>query len=108
MEKPRLFISAVTRELGSARQRIANILTRKGYEPVWQDIFGTEPGDLRAGPGVARDHPLSELDLPTAPPLRKAHPVLRSPKQSEESLICPKPQLLTTPPGQGATFSQTH
>ena len=47
MEKPRIFISAVTRELASARQRVANILTRKGYEPVWQDIFGTEPGDLR-------------------------------------------------------------
>lgn len=47
MEKPRLFISAVTRELATARQRIAHILLRKGYEPVWQDIFGTEPGDLR-------------------------------------------------------------
>ena len=23
------------------------ILLRKGYEPEWQDIFGTEPGDLR-------------------------------------------------------------
>src|ERR1035438_2801614 len=45
--KPRIFISAVTREFGSTRQRVANILTRLGYEPVWEDIFGTEPGDLR-------------------------------------------------------------
>ena len=42
MEKPRLFISAVSRELGTARQRIANILPRKGYDPVWRDIFGIE------------------------------------------------------------------
>jgi len=47
MERPRIFVSAVSRELKSARQRVANILTRKGYEPVWQDIFGTESGDLR-------------------------------------------------------------
>jgi tetratricopeptide (TPR) repeat protein len=45
--KPRIFLSAVTRELHSARQLGANILTRLGYEPVWQDIFGTEAGDLR-------------------------------------------------------------
>ena len=44
--KPRIFLSAVTRELHSARQLGANILTRLGYEPVWQDIFGTEAGDL--------------------------------------------------------------
>ena len=47
MNRPRVFISTVTRELRGARQRVANILTRKGYEPVCQDIFGTEPGDLR-------------------------------------------------------------
>jgi tetratricopeptide (TPR) repeat protein len=45
--KPRIFLSAVTRELHSARQLGANILHRLGYEPVWQDIFGTEAGDLR-------------------------------------------------------------
>jgi tetratricopeptide (TPR) repeat protein len=27
---------------------VANTLTFLGYEPVWQDIFGTEGGDLRA------------------------------------------------------------
>jgi len=26
---------------------VANVLSRLGYDPVWQDIFGTEPGDLR-------------------------------------------------------------
>jgi hypothetical protein len=45
--KPRVFISTVTSELRTARQLTANILHRLGYEPVWQDIFGTEPGDLR-------------------------------------------------------------
>lgn len=44
---PRIFISAVTREFASTRQRVANILSRLGYEPVWEDLFGSEPGDLR-------------------------------------------------------------
>lgn len=47
MLKPRIFISSVTGEFGSLRQLIAPILDRLGYDPVWQDIFGTEPGDLR-------------------------------------------------------------
>src|SRR5260370_29406780 len=42
-----IFISAVSRELKSARQLVANTLTFLGYEPEWQDIFGTEEGDLR-------------------------------------------------------------
>jgi hypothetical protein len=42
-----IFISAVSRELRSARQLVANTLTFLGYEPVWQDIFATEGGDLR-------------------------------------------------------------
>jgi len=45
--RPLIFISAVSRELRSARQLVANTLTFLGYEPVWQDIFGTEGGDLR-------------------------------------------------------------
>jgi hypothetical protein len=45
--KPLVFISTVTSELGTVRQLTANILQRLGYEPVWQDIFGTESGDLR-------------------------------------------------------------
>ena len=46
--RPAIFISAVSRELKSARQLVANTLQFLGYEPVWQDIFGTEQGDLRA------------------------------------------------------------
>ena len=46
ISRPRIFISAVTKELKSARQLVANTLQFLGYEPVWQDIFGTEPGDL--------------------------------------------------------------
>jgi tetratricopeptide (TPR) repeat protein len=45
--RPLIFISAVSRELRSARQLVANTLTFLGYEPVWQEIFGTESGDLR-------------------------------------------------------------
>ena len=45
--RPAIFISAVSRELRSARQLVANTLTFLGYEPDWQDIFGTEEGDLR-------------------------------------------------------------
>src|SRR3954465_319278 len=45
--RPTIFISAVSKELRSARQLVANTLTYLGYEPVWQDIFGTESGDLR-------------------------------------------------------------
>ena len=44
---PRIFVSAVTSELKTARQMVANALTRLGYEPVRQEIFGTESGDLR-------------------------------------------------------------
>ena len=46
--RPLIFISAVSRELRSARQLVANTLTFLGYQPVWQDVFGTEGGDLRA------------------------------------------------------------
>ena len=49
---PLIFISAVTKELKSARQLVANTLNFLGYEPVWQEIFGTESGDLR---GVLRE-----------------------------------------------------
>ncbi len=45
--RPLVFISAVSRELHSARQLVANTLTFLGYQPIWQDIFGTEGGDLR-------------------------------------------------------------
>lgn len=45
--RPLIFISAVSKELKSARQLVANTLIFLGYQPVWQDIFGTEGGDLR-------------------------------------------------------------
>jgi hypothetical protein len=45
--RPVIFISAVSKELRSARQLVANTLTFLGYEPEWQDVFGTEHGDLR-------------------------------------------------------------
>src|SRR5204863_2173074 len=45
--RPTIFISSVSKELRSARQLVANTLTFLGYEPVWQDIFGTVGGDLR-------------------------------------------------------------
>jgi tetratricopeptide (TPR) repeat protein len=45
--RPLIFVSAVSRELRSARQLVANTLAFLGYQPVWQEIFGTESGDLR-------------------------------------------------------------
>ena len=48
MLRPTIFISAVSKELKSSRQLVSNTLQFLGYEPVWQDIFGTESGDLRA------------------------------------------------------------
>src|ERR1700720_951250 len=45
--RPTIFISAVSKELRSARQLVANTLTFLGYQPIWQEIFGTESGDLR-------------------------------------------------------------
>jgi tetratricopeptide (TPR) repeat protein len=47
MVRPIIFISAVSKELRSARQLVANTLELLGYDPDWQDIFGTEEGDLR-------------------------------------------------------------
>ena len=46
--RPLIFISAVSRELRSARQLVANTLTFLGYDPIWQDIFETSEGDLRS------------------------------------------------------------
>jgi hypothetical protein len=45
--QPAVFVSCVSPEFRTTRQRIANILTRLGYIPVFQEIFGTEGGDLR-------------------------------------------------------------
>ena len=45
--KPRIFVSAVSRELKTARQLVANTLLALGYDPVWQDIFETSSEDIR-------------------------------------------------------------
>jgi hypothetical protein len=47
MNQPSIFISCVSPEFRQTRSRVAAILTRLGYTPVVQEIFGTEPGDLR-------------------------------------------------------------
>ena len=46
--RPAIFISAVSCELRTSRQLVANTLTFLGYDSDWQEIFGTEAGDLRA------------------------------------------------------------
>jgi hypothetical protein len=47
MNQPSVFISCVSPEFRQTRSRVGAILTRLGYTPVIQEIFGTEPGDLR-------------------------------------------------------------
>ena len=47
MLKPRIFVSAVSGEFKTLRGVVKDILTRLGYDPELQEIFGTEPGDLR-------------------------------------------------------------
>ena len=47
MNQPSVFISCVSSEFRQTRGRVSAILTRLGYTPVIQEIFGTEPGDLR-------------------------------------------------------------
>jgi tetratricopeptide (TPR) repeat protein len=47
MTQPSVFISCVTSEFGQTRSRVADILSRLGFLPVKQEIFGTESGDLR-------------------------------------------------------------
>jgi len=48
MLRPRIFVSAVTSELQTARQLVASTLTALGYEPIWQEIFESSAGDLRS------------------------------------------------------------
>jgi tetratricopeptide (TPR) repeat protein len=47
MNQPSVFISCVSPEFRQIRSRVAAILTRLGYTPVYEEIFGTGPGDLR-------------------------------------------------------------
>ncbi len=44
--KPRIFLSGVTAELGSARDLASVVLRRLGYEPVDMRVFPTGAGDL--------------------------------------------------------------
>ena len=48
MFRPSIFISSVSGEFGAARDLVAKVLLSLGYNPVWQDVFGIESGDLRA------------------------------------------------------------
>src|SRR5271166_1606251 len=47
MNQPSVFISCVSPEFRQTRSKVANILTGLAYTPVFQEIFGTESGDLR-------------------------------------------------------------
>ena len=57
MKRPVIFISAVSRELRTARDLVAKTLIALGYEPKWQDIAPAETGDLRAISLRARGSP---------------------------------------------------
>jgi tetratricopeptide (TPR) repeat protein len=47
MSQPSVFISCVSPEFRRTRSCVAAILTRLGYTPVFEEIFGTGPGDQR-------------------------------------------------------------
>ena len=47
MNRSRLFLSAVTEELRSARQAVAATVRILGFDPVSQDDFPTGYGELR-------------------------------------------------------------
>ncbi|WP_295387515.1 DUF4062 domain-containing protein [uncultured Thiodictyon sp.] len=48
MNRPRLFVSTVSKELGSARRLVADTLRKLGFDTVTQDDFPTGHGELRA------------------------------------------------------------
>ena len=47
MNRPRLFLSAVSEELRTARQTVAATVRTLGFDPVSQDDFPTGYGELR-------------------------------------------------------------
>ncbi len=47
MNRPRLFLSAVSEEFSTARKKVAGILDSLGYEVISQEKFRTGPGELR-------------------------------------------------------------
>ena len=48
MNRPRLFLSAVSQELRTARQKVAATVRTLGFDPVSQDDFPTGHGELKA------------------------------------------------------------
>ena len=48
MNRPRLFLSAVSEEFRTARQKVAGILDSLGYEVISQEKFRTGHGELRS------------------------------------------------------------
>lgn len=47
MNRPRIFISAVSEELSSARQTVSATVRTLGFDPVSQDDFPTGHGELK-------------------------------------------------------------
>ena len=47
MNRPRLFLSSVSSELRTVRQRVAATVRTLGFDPVSQDDFPTGYGELR-------------------------------------------------------------
>jgi hypothetical protein len=47
MNRPRLFLSAVSEELRTARRRVAALVGTMGFDPVSQDDFPTGYGELQ-------------------------------------------------------------
>jgi hypothetical protein len=47
MDQPRLFLSAVSQELGTARHAVAVTIRTLGYDPDSQDEFPSGYGELR-------------------------------------------------------------
>lgn len=47
MNRPRLFLSAVSSQLRTVRQRVAATVRTLGFDPVSQDDFPTGHGELR-------------------------------------------------------------
>ena len=45
--RPLIFLSAVSKELRKQREFVAKTLRFLGFEPVFQDEFGTETGNIR-------------------------------------------------------------
>lgn len=47
-DRPIIFISSVSRELHTTRDLVAKTLYSQGYDPKWEDIANSDPGNLLA------------------------------------------------------------